>query len=164
MSSTKPAITVTVGLVSRQSSGSCSSPRVTKDVSCDACPFCMDVCDSKECTKCAAKMQCCERRRSNVLTRCQVRRHASAESCWLVAGNDVYDVTSFVPRHPAGTFSIVRHSGGRDCSEDLQFHSSKAQKLWARHKIGRLVPCPSEADSNGDKNSPSSSNSNCVIS
>ena len=62
----------------------------------------------------------------------------------LVAGRDVFDVTSFLPRHPAGTRSIVRKAGGADCTEDLGFHSAKAQKLWMQHKIGRLEPCGAE--------------------
>ena len=83
-------------------------------------------------------------------TLCEVRRHCTAESCWLVAGRDVYDVTEFLPRHPAGTFSIVRHSGGRDCSDDISFHSNKAAKLWDKHKIGRLTKCSSEGNRDGD--------------
>lgn len=115
------------------------------DFVCDACPFCLDVCANPRCAACADKRQAAMDQRSGY-TRCQVRRHNTAESCWLVAGSDVYDVTSFLPRHPAGTFSIVRHAGGQDCSEDLLFHSSKARKLWAQHKIGRLAPCKSDKD------------------
>ena len=42
------------------------------------------------------------------------------------------------------TRSIVRRAGGADCTEDLGFHSAKAQKLWMQHKIGRLEPCGQE--------------------
>lgn len=109
---------------------------------CDACPYCDDVCGNPKCMICSQKM----RRKPTGCTLCQVRRHTTPESCWIVANHNVYDVTTFLPRHPAGTFSIVRHAGGRDCSEDLAFHSTKAQRLWNQHKIGRLVPCPSEGD------------------
>ena len=40
----------------------------------------------------------------------------------------------------SGARSIVRKAGGADCTEDLGFHSAKAQKLWMQHKIGRLEP------------------------
>ena len=60
-------------------------------------------------------------------------------------GRDVYDATPFLPRHPAGTRSIVRKAGGTDCTEDLGFHSGRAQKIWQQHKIGRLEECGSEA-------------------
>ena len=96
-----------------------------------------------------------------VFSPCEVRRHASAESCWLVAGRDVFDVTSFLPRHPAGTRSIVRKAGGADCTEDLGFHSAKAQKLWMQHKIGRLEPCG--AEKNPDNAVSGLGAGNCVI-
>ncbi|KAJ1452438.1 hypothetical protein M885DRAFT_527001 [Pelagophyceae sp. CCMP2097] len=127
---------------------------------CDACDACGDVCAEESCPKCLAKRRVQAamppvpvarqegRRRGAAagqsFTLCQVRRHASASSCWLVAGTDVYDVTTFLARHPAGTQSIVRHAGGRDCSDDVQFHSFKAQKLWETHRIGKLVFCPSD--------------------
>ena len=109
---------------------------------CDACPYCHDTCADPDCPRCAVwrlrpRKMC---RGCAVFSPCEVRRHASAESCWLVAGRDVFDVTSFLPRHPAGTRSIVRKAGGADCTEDLGFHSAKAQKLWMQHKIGRLEP------------------------
>ena len=113
---------------------------------CDACPYCHDTCADPDCPRCAVwrlrpRKMC---RGCAVFSPCEVRRHASAESCWLVAGRDVFDVTSFLPRHPAGTRSIVRKAGGADCTEDLGFHSAKAQKLWMQHKIGRLEPCGAE--------------------
>ena len=116
------------------------------DSRCDACPWCGDVCDDPDCAECAVwRRRPRPRARSQaVYTLCEIRRHCTAESCWLVAGRDVFDATPFLSRHPAGTKSIVRVSGGRDCTEDLGFHSGKAQKLWQQHKIGRLVACPCE--------------------
>ena len=114
---------------------------------CDACPFCGDVCGDADCPDCRpkrARPRPAARGGLPVFTACEVRRHASAASCWLVAGRDVFDCTAFLPRHPAGTKSIVRNAGGRDCAEDLGFHSAKAQKLWYKHRIGRLAPCASE--------------------
>ena len=110
---------------------------------CDACPYCHDTCADPDCPRCVVwrlrpRKMC---RGLAVYCPCEVRRHASAESCWLVAGRDVFDVTAFLPRHPAGTKSIVRKAGGADCTEDLGFHSAKAQKLWHKHRIGRLEPC-----------------------
>lgn len=113
---------------------------------CDACPFCGDVCGDPRCVECRewrVRPRATSLRRP-LYTPCEVRRHCTASSCWLVTGHDVYDATKFLPRHPAGTKSIVRSSGGRDCTEDLGFHSAKAQRLWAQYKIGRLAPCPSE--------------------
>ncbi|KAJ8601318.1 hypothetical protein CTAYLR_007216 [Chrysophaeum taylorii] len=144
MSLPKPVlITATMGLVSRTGGDIDKPPVEERSATCDACPFCDDVCGDPACAACAAK----KTTRRTRYTMCEVRRHTTVDSCWLVAGTTVYDVTSFLRRHPAGTMSIVRHAGGRDCAEDFSFHSAKAQKLWANHKIGRLVRCPSEKSS-----------------
>lgn len=72
---------------------------------------------------------------------CQVSQHTTCESCWLVAYGNVYDVTEALATHPAGFKSILRHAGGYDCTEDFEFHSSNAQKIWKSYKIGKLEPC-----------------------
>ena len=51
--------------------------------------------------------------------------------------NKVYDVTAFLSRHPAGEFAILRH-GGTDSTIDFDFHSSKAQRMWAPYLVGYL--------------------------
>ena len=115
---------------------------------CDACPFCFDCCADPRCARCAIwrhRPRPKGRRGEDLFTLCEVRRHCTAESCWLVVGAGVYDVTAFLPRHPAGAQSILRNSGGRDCTEDMGFHSARAQKLWRQHRIGTLEPCGSEA-------------------
>jgi hypothetical protein len=78
-------------------------------------------------------------------TLCEIRRHRTLGSCWLVAKGQVYDATRYLSSHPAGAIAIARKAGGADCSEDLEFHSGKAQKLWKHMRIGTVVACPSEA-------------------
>jgi nitrate reductase (NAD(P)H) len=85
---------------------------------------------------------------------CQVRRHASIESAWLVAGGYVYDVTEYLATaaHPGGDMSILRKCGGKvDCSQDLQFHSPKGKQLWKRYKIGKVIPCGAKAGQQGSQ-------------
>ena len=78
-------------------------------------------------------------------TMCQVRRHDTKESAWLVAGGRIYDATQYVHRHPGGERSILKYAGGvKDCTEDMNFHSKNAIRLWKRFEIGILVKCPSE--------------------
>ncbi|OQR91315.1 hypothetical protein ACHHYP_04793 [Achlya hypogyna] len=72
---------------------------------------------------------------------CEVKRHRSASSCWLVANGIVYDVTDVMAQHPAGTKCILRKSGGMDCAQDMKFHSKAAQSCWSKCKIGMLLPC-----------------------
>ncbi len=79
-------------------------------------------------------------------TLCEIRRHRTLASCWLVAKGQVYDATKYLSSHPAGAIAIARKAGGGvDCAEDLEFHSGRAQKLWKHLRIGAVVACPSEA-------------------
>jgi hypothetical protein len=123
---------------------------------CSACTECLDFDPSCHCEECERSRSRRRRlieetpRRSKkalrYLTLCEVRRHRTAQSAWLIKGRYVYDVTEMVPAHPGGDYSILRHSGGQklDCTQDFNFHSRKGQKIWDRYKIGILVPCPSD--------------------
>lgn len=112
---------------------------------CDACPECDDTCDVEGCRSCSLKRRDIEADslggRVRTFTLCQVRRHNTLGSCWLVANGCVFDVTEFLPEHFAGIKPILKHAGGRDCTEDFLFHSKKAQALWNKYKIGRLRTC-----------------------
>jgi cytochrome b involved in lipid metabolism len=67
----------------------------------------------------------------------EVAKHRSPESCWLAVRGKVYDVTSFVQKHPGGVNAILRH-GGEEATEHFDFHSRDAQKQWAQFQIGVL--------------------------
>jgi cytochrome b involved in lipid metabolism len=76
-------------------------------------------------------------------TMSQISRHNSINSAWLVAGDKIYDATSYLQIHPGGEASILRKSGGVcDCTEDFQFHSKKGRKLWQKHFVGKVKACP----------------------
>jgi hypothetical protein len=119
----------------------------------EACPYCADSCDDESCRSCAKKTclevePTCPPRTvvGPCYTLCQVRKHCTEQSAWIVAGKDIYDVTSYISRHPGGAQSILRKTGGAmDCTEDLQFHSKAGRKQWHRYKVGTLVPCPGDA-------------------
>jgi len=36
----------------------------------------------------------------------ELLRHSSREDCWIVIDGGVYDVTSWLPKHPGGTISL----------------------------------------------------------
>jgi cytochrome b involved in lipid metabolism len=70
---------------------------------------------------------------------CEIARHNTEDSAWLVVGNDIFDVTKFLQQHPGGKDSILRKAGGVvDCSKDLLFHSKMGRKLWRSCYIGRV--------------------------
>jgi len=73
--------------------------------------------------------------RYRVFTAEEVRRHSTPDDCWLIAHGRVYDVTTFLQRHPAGDRSIMRHAG-TDSTIDFDFHPAHAQKMWAPYLLG----------------------------
>ncbi|KAI1452300.1 FMN-dependent dehydrogenase-domain-containing protein [Annulohypoxylon moriforme] len=46
----------------------------------------------------------------------EVSEHNTQDSCWMVLHEKVYDITSFVPKHPGGR-SILLKNAGRDASK-----------------------------------------------
>ena len=96
----------------------------------EAKPFPFAVCDTSERT----------------FTRCQLRRHCTEDSAWLLCGSTIYDATPFLKVHPGGMKSILRKSGGAaDCTEDMAMHSRQANKKMKSKKVGKLVRCEREA-------------------
>jgi len=91
-------------------------------------------------------------KREGKFTICEIRKHNHVESCWLVAGNDVYDATDYLQRHPAGPECILRKAGGaQDCSEDIKFHSKAGKHIWKRCRIGQVQPCTCQQGLHGDR-------------
>lgn len=118
---------------------------------CDACPHCADVCSKIRCCSCKDKARRMKLRTScgceQDYTMCEIRRHCTSESAWLVAGGYVYDATTYIRMHPGGENSILKKCGGIvDCMQDLHFHSSKGQKLWRKYRIGRVKKCCPDDD------------------
>jgi hypothetical protein len=74
-------------------------------------------------------------RRRRYFTMGEIRVHNTPTDCWLVSHGKVYDVTPFLASHPAGEFAILRH-GGTDSTADFDFHSPKAQRMWAPYLLG----------------------------
>jgi len=67
----------------------------------------------------------------------EIRQHARVGDCWLVAHNIVYDASSFLDLHPAGSRTILRR-GGSDATHDFDFHSPPAQAKWRPLAIGHV--------------------------
>ncbi len=71
----------------------------------------------------------------------QIAKHCTRDNLWLVIDNVVYDLTSYVAKHPGGD-AILRNTG-KDAS--LGFHSVPAHKyvqglikdILEENKIGK---------------------------
>lgn len=68
----------------------------------------------------------------------EVAAHNSDRSCWMAVGGNVYDVTSYIEKHPAGRETIL--SGcGKDSTEAFNgIHSVETKKLLENYFIGNL--------------------------
>lgn len=67
----------------------------------------------------------------------EIEGHNNERSLWIVAGTNVYDVTTFLPSHPGGPNALLKRGGGlMDCTQDLKFHSAKGKAEWQKYQIG----------------------------
>jgi len=85
------------------------------------------------------------------LTQGEFERQVSRGAKWVMLNSVVYDVGSFIPVHPGGTYLLTRVIGqdvgsyffGRtqvDSQGELHKHSASAHKLLSRFVRGVLVP------------------------
>ncbi len=68
--------------------------------------------------------------------------HNTSSSCWVIRGDKIYDVTSFLPDHPGGDDLILKY-GGKEITEvmkdaDEHEHSDSAYEMMGEYVIGRL--------------------------
>jgi cytochrome b involved in lipid metabolism len=74
-----------------------------------------------------------------ILTAALVAQHNTTADCWVTAGNNVYNVTSYIRSHPGGQGNITKY-----CGADLataytaQGHSVNAGNIFASYKIGTI--------------------------
>ncbi|XP_034542575.1 fatty acid 2-hydroxylase [Notolabrus celidotus] len=71
----------------------------------------------------------------------EVARHCTKDSCWVLQGTKVYDVTAFLRMHPGGESLILRRSG-KDVSQVMEGpphrHSDNARRWMEQYYIGEL--------------------------
>lgn len=82
----------------------------------------------------------------------EVTKHATLEDCWMVIEGTVYDVSDYVPRHPAPP-SVLEPWCGREATEGMRTkgedsdHSARAWRMLKRYRIGTLLdPQPRDHD------------------
>ena len=80
----------------------------------------------------------------------EVKTHSSQTDCWTIIAGDVYDITSYIPRHPGGD-EILKACGNEGTTlftsrttEDGQkvgsgtAHSVSAENILISFKIGTI--------------------------
>merc|ERR1711933_73323 len=64
------------------------------------------------------------------VTGAEVEKHASESDCWCIVGDEVYDVTKFLPDHPGGKKAIMLFAG-KDATEEFDMlHDRKVIKKY----------------------------------
>ncbi|KAG6366021.1 hypothetical protein INS49_000197 [Diaporthe citri] len=58
-----------------------------------------------------------------MLTGSEVAKHKSTDSCWTVIHGKVYDITSFLDKHPGGRSILLRQGGADATAEFDKIHS-----------------------------------------
>jgi cytochrome b involved in lipid metabolism len=56
---------------------------------------------------------------------------------WIVANNNVYDITNLFEIHPGGKNCLINHIK-KDCTMDYNFHSKNGKNEWKKYKIGYI--------------------------
>lgn len=74
-------------------------------------------------------------------TLAEVAVHADASSCWTAVGGKVYDLTSFIAKHPGGAENILRICGidGTAAFEKQHGGDSKPENTLDGFYIGELI-------------------------
>jgi cytochrome b involved in lipid metabolism len=70
----------------------------------------------------------------------QVKRHHTAANCWSIVGNNVYNLTGWVGKHPGGKGVIVKMCGknGTGLFNSRHRSSRSAKAALSRYKIGTV--------------------------
>jgi len=77
-----------------------------------------------------------------VFSKEQVAKHCTEGDCWMIIKGHVYDITTYFPYHPGGKRALLKF-GGRDGTENVEFHSSRMMYLLDNYfYIGRLDSTP----------------------
>ena len=72
-------------------------------------------------------------------------RHATAEDCWMAIRGGVYNLTAYLPEHPARP-ELVMPWCGKDATDAYNTktkgrpHAPYADELLANYKIGKQAP------------------------
>ena len=69
-----------------------------------------------------------------------VALHNSESSCWSVVNGVVYDLTSYISKHPGGSRAVIRICGvdGTGAFEGQHGGQSKPERILENYKIGNI--------------------------
>lgn len=77
-------------------------------------------------------------------TQAELARHATPEDCWMAIRGDIYDLTTYLPDHPARP-SLINPWCGQEATEAYNTktkgrpHTANADELLPQYKIGTFA-------------------------
>lgn len=73
-------------------------------------------------------------------TRDEVGKHNKEEDCWVIIDNKVYDMTTFVPKHPGGPQILIDRAGTDITTEFFgPQHGPEVKNMLYRFILGRVA-------------------------
>lgn len=73
---------------------------------------------------------------------CELRRHQTPRSCWVLVDGDVYDVTDLLGAHPGGAQVLLEAAQkGKDCAAVIANHPPAARQVLANYRLGKFYYC-----------------------
>lgn len=75
-------------------------------------------------------------------TMAEVEAHATERSCWSVIAGEVYDLTSYISKHPGGSRNILKICGkdGTSLFDGQHGGESKSERVLENYKLGKFLP------------------------
>lgn len=96
-------------------------------------------------------------------TLAEIARHDRAGDCWMAIEGGVFDITGYIPRHPAPADVIVAWCG-REATEGMRTkdlpadrredHSARAWRMLERYRIGSVAGNGGTSESGRRKSRP----------
>ncbi len=72
------------------------------------------------------------------LTLAEVAEHNSGKDCWVVIGNDVYNVTALIDQHPGGREAILKYCGTNATDVFFSKHDQAAYDTLQSYYVGTI--------------------------
>ena len=77
---------------------------------------------------------------TKIYSRADVRARATRDDAWVIVDGNVYDVTSWIPKHPGGDGLLLAFAG-RDCTDEFAaFHRPEVRKRLDAFLVGKVDP------------------------
>ncbi|GAB9473384.1 hypothetical protein Gpo141_00010535 [Globisporangium polare] len=73
---------------------------------------------------------------------CELKRHRSLRSCWVVVSGAVYDITDLLSVHPGGLQVLLQAAQqGADCASIMEEHPASARRVLSNYRLGEYYEC-----------------------